>query len=96
MQGRISISALRKLELDDLLGRDPVQLDDENLHHCSWIGSYWLPAPEARSGASFAARSPVQAKAAVLVEIGEFSCIGSNRNFVSVIPLSPSPVLSVM
>ncbi len=30
--GRISVSNLRRIELDDLLGRDPVQLDDSGLH----------------------------------------------------------------
>ncbi len=32
LSGRISISHLRPVELDDLLGRDPVQLDDAGLH----------------------------------------------------------------
>ncbi|MBI5330594.1 MAG: polysaccharide biosynthesis protein [Betaproteobacteria bacterium] len=31
MEGRVSVSALRKIELDDLLGRDPVRLDNEGL-----------------------------------------------------------------
>ena len=32
VSGKVSISALRAIELDDLLGRDPVQLDDAGLH----------------------------------------------------------------
>jgi FlaA1/EpsC-like NDP-sugar epimerase len=32
VSGKVSVSALRKVELDDLLGRDAVQLDDAGLH----------------------------------------------------------------
>ena len=32
VSGRVSVSALRRIELDDLLGRDPVALDDARLH----------------------------------------------------------------
>ena len=32
VSGKVSVSALRRVELDDLLGRDPVTLDDAGLH----------------------------------------------------------------
>jgi FlaA1/EpsC-like NDP-sugar epimerase len=37
VSGKVRVSALRPVELDDLLGRDPVQLDDAGLH--SFLGS---------------------------------------------------------
>ncbi|MBI5138131.1 MAG: polysaccharide biosynthesis protein [Nitrospirae bacterium] len=32
MHGRVTVAAIRKFKLDDLLGRDPVQLDNDGLH----------------------------------------------------------------
>jgi FlaA1/EpsC-like NDP-sugar epimerase len=34
MQGRVSVESLRKIELDDLLGREPVRLDNAALVEC--------------------------------------------------------------
>jgi FlaA1/EpsC-like NDP-sugar epimerase len=35
MSGRVQVSRVRQVELDDLLGRDPVRLDEQGLRH--WI-----------------------------------------------------------
>ena len=32
VSGKVTVSAIRRVELDDLLGRDPVELDNEGLH----------------------------------------------------------------
>lgn len=33
MSGKVTVSEIRNIEVEDLLGRDPVVLDDEGLHH---------------------------------------------------------------
>lgn len=37
MSGRVTVSQIRNVELDDLLGRDPVKLDTAGLHE--WLGN---------------------------------------------------------
>lgn len=33
LSGRLAVSSIRRVEVDDLLGREPVSLDDDGLHH---------------------------------------------------------------
>ena len=74
LSGRIAISQLRAVELDDLLGRDPVQLDAAGLHEL-FTGKTVLVTGAGGSIGSELCRQIIQFKPRVLVmfELSEFA-----------------------
>jgi len=74
LSGRIAISQLRAVELDDLLGRDPVQLDAAGLHEL-FTGNTVLVTGAGGSIGSELCRQIIQFKPRILVmfELSEFA-----------------------
>jgi FlaA1/EpsC-like NDP-sugar epimerase len=84
LSGRVDISQIRKFELEDLLGRDPVQLDEAGLHRMltgkvvlvTGAGGS-IGAELCRQIANFAPRR------LVLFEMSEFALYALERQFLS-------------
>lgn len=87
MSGRVTISQIRNVELDDLLGRDPVKLDTAGLHE--WLGGRTILV----SGAGGSIGSELCRQIAryrpqriVLLESSEFSLYTIEQEFVRRFP----------
>ena len=96
VSGKVTVSQLRRVELDDLLGRDPVTLDSEGLQQlgctAAWCSS---PAPAARSARSCAGRSLRFGPARlVLLETTSSRSTASSRSSVPVPGIRSSPTSS--
>ncbi len=87
VSGRVTVSQIRKVELDDLLGRDPVKLDTTGLRE--WLGNRVVLI----SGAGGSIGSELcrqiaryQPQRIVLLESSEFSLYNIEQEFVSRFP----------
>ncbi len=88
--GRVTVSQIREVELDDLLGRDPVQLDTSGLR--GWLGGRVVMVTGA--GGSIGAELCRQVarywpQRIVLVETGEFALYTIEQEFRQVFPDLP-------
>lgn len=82
VSGRVSISAIRNVELDDLLGRDPVTLDSAGLEH--WLkGKVVMVSGAGGSIGSELCRqiARFQPKLLVLFELSEFALYQIEQEF---------------
>ncbi|MDR3392552.1 MAG: nucleoside-diphosphate sugar epimerase/dehydratase [Sulfuriferula sp.] len=88
--GKVTVSALRKIELDDLLGRDPVQLDDAGLHGLL-TGQVVLVSGAGGSIGSELARqiARFQPKLLILFEMSEFALYKIEQEFTAKFPQVP-------
>jgi len=74
LSGRVAISQLRKVELDDLLGRDPVQLDDAGLHEQLTDKVVLVTGAGGSIGSELCRQiARFRPKTLVLYEVGEFA-----------------------
>ena len=95
VSGKVSVSTLRRIELDDLLGRDPVQLDSEGLHHFI-DGRTVLVTGAGGSIGSELCRQLARFKPACLIlyEISEFALYSIAQEFADRYPGVPTvPVI---
>ncbi len=90
VSGKVSVSALRPIELDDLLGRDPVELDDVGLH-TFLDGRIVLVTGAGGSIGAELCRQIARFNPAriVLYEVSEFALYGIEQEFRDRFPAVP-------
>jgi FlaA1/EpsC-like NDP-sugar epimerase len=82
VSGRVSVSALRRIELDDLLGRDPVQLDEAGLHGFISGRTVLVTGAGGSIGAELSRQiARFGPKRLVLFEVSEFSLYSIEQEF---------------
>ncbi len=90
MQGRVSVAALRKIELDDLLGRDPVELDCHGLHELLTDKVVMVTGAGGSIGSELCRQlSHFKPRLLVLFEQGEFALYGMEQEFSRCCPRQP-------
>ncbi|NOT18491.1 MAG: polysaccharide biosynthesis protein [Sulfuriferula sp.] len=86
-RGKVTVSALRKIELDDLLGRDPVQLDDAGLHQLIHNQVVLVSGAGGSIGSELCRQiAHFQPKLLILFEMSEFALYKIEQEFAASFP----------
>jgi FlaA1/EpsC-like NDP-sugar epimerase len=87
MSGKVSISSIRKVEVEDLLGREPVQLDDAGLHALIEHRVAMVTGAGGSIGSELSRQiAKFQPSLLVLFEIGEFALYQLEQEFAQAFP----------
>jgi FlaA1/EpsC-like NDP-sugar epimerase len=90
VSGKVSVSALRAVELDDLLGRDPVRLDDAGLHVFLDGRTVLVTGAGGSIGAELCRQiARFRPARIVLLDASEFALYAIEREFGDVLPDVP-------
>ena len=87
LSGRVSISQLRKVELEDLLGREEVKLDSEGLHQLLGDRTVLVTGAGGSIGSELARQiARFRPKRLLLFELSEFALYRIEEEFASFMP----------
>ena len=87
LSGRVAISQLRAVELDDLLGRDPVQLDDAGLHQLLTDKTVMVTGAGGSIGSELCRQIfNFKPQTLLLYEASEFALYNIEQEFISQYP----------
>jgi FlaA1/EpsC-like NDP-sugar epimerase len=87
VSGRVTASTLREIELDDLLGRDPVVLDDEGLHQLLTDRVVMVTGAGGSIGSELCRQiAKFQPRLLVLLELNEYSLYSISEQMSSTFP----------
>ena len=90
MAGKVSVSSLRPIELDDLLGRDPVQLDNAGLSECLSGRAVMVTGAGGSIGSELCRQIAVfRPSSLLLFEQSEFALYQLEQEFLSNYPEQP-------
>ena len=90
LSGRVSISSLRKVELEDLLGREEVRLDSDGLHRLLGGRTVLVTGAGGSIGSELARQiARFEPKLLVLLELSEFALYQIEQEFVRLLPGTP-------
>jgi len=87
VSGKVTVSSIRRVELDDLLGRDPVELDNEGLHQLLADKAVLVTGAGGSIGSELCRQiARFRPRRLILFELNEFALYGIEQEFAERFP----------